>query len=205
MNERKAPVALSLWLLPCESEANEWQRLIDSLAAEHDAPPFTAHVTAATIGLTRLETEHLMSDAINWLKTVASGFGPLTLTVSPPAAGESFFQCIFCELPTGPVAKIGQSFLALAGTSQVLAGLHHIQTQGIQTQAAQRAHISLLYSPMTIDQKTNIAETTSWPAGPLTLNTLSLVGPGEGQTDFSNPQAWEMLGSARLTGEPVTA
>lgn len=204
MKERKPPVAMSLWLVPCESEVNDWQQLIDCLAAEHDGPPFTAHVTSATIGLAHLDPQHLMSDAINWLAAVAGDFGPLTLTVSPPTIGDSFFECVFCDLPTAPVAELGQSFLALASNSQVLTGLQNIQKQKIRTQSTQRAHMSLLYGSINTDQKAHIAKTFSWPAGRLTLDTLVLVGPGEGQTDFANPQAWEMLGSAKLTGEPVT-
>lgn len=200
MNSANPSAAMSLWLAPCKREANDWQQLIDSLATKYDAPRFAAHVTAATIDSTHLGAQHLMSDAIDWLEAVAGDFAPLTLAVSPPSIGESFFQCVLCQLPTGPVARIGQSFLALAGNGQVRQG-----SQNMLTRTTQNAHISLLYSEMAPAQRKRIAETIVWPAGPLTLDTLMLIGPGEGETSFKNPQSWEVLGSATLTGKPVSA
>ena len=193
MRPTHSVAGLSLWLLPRHADAERWQSVIDSLAIKHDTPGFQVHATAATIGLQTTRDDRLNRTVAGWLQTVASEFGPITLATSTPCIGETLFQCVFCEIPTEPVAKIGQRFLSVASASDLAPA-----PSMIPTQPTAHAHISLLYSDMGLAQREEIAENLSRPAAKVTFDSLALVSPGDGHTDFSEPSAWQVLARANL-------
>ncbi|MFK7966387.1 MAG: hypothetical protein AB8C46_20680 [Burkholderiaceae bacterium] len=179
---------LSLWLLPRQSDAERWQPVVDLLATRHGTQGFQVHATAATIGLQTRHDDHLNRVAAVCLQTVASTLGPITLPASEPCIGETFFQCVFCEIPSEPIADIGQRFLSAARAS----GLAPAPSM-IPTQPTTHAHISLLYGAMGVAKREAIAASISRPVDQVTFGSLALVSPGDGCADFSKPDAWQIL------------
>ncbi len=189
MNSPNSPLTnmVSFWLVPDSAETELWQPIIDTLSDHYDAPRFIPHVTVAMCESSNpiLTDRKFLSDALN---AVARNTPPLTLTVGPVQCGENFFQCVFASLPTDPVRSIADAL-----TRSLQPGCPDANMAPVS-----RAHLSLIYSNIKTSQREMLASQITAPSTTLRLDRLCAVHPGDGETDFSNPESWNICVETRL-------
>ncbi|MGH1357761.1 MAG: hypothetical protein ACRBC3_03265 [Burkholderiaceae bacterium] len=194
MNSSTSPTCniVSFWLMPSESETALWQPLLDTLADHYNTPQFTPHITVALsrdASPTLVDKQHLNTVLVQ----VARRLSPLTLDVGPIQTGENFFQCVFARMQTEPVAEIAR---ALARQIETL-------SPGAKTSPTTSAHLSLLYANIKTAQREMLASQIVAPSPTLVFDRLGAVLPGDGETDFSNPERWELRSQVMLgSGKP---
>lgn len=190
MNSSNCPATntVSFWLLPSESDAALWQPLIDTLADHYDAPRFTPHIT---IGVASGKTPALV-DAYalpRLVEQVAKQLVPLTLDVGPIRTGENFFECVFSLIQGSAVSDVAN---ALAGQVEQL-------YPEADLSLTSNTHLSLIYSNIKTTQREMLAAQIIAPSPTLIFDKIAAVLPGDGETDFSNPEQW-VLHTQRMLG-----
>ena len=82
-----------LWLRPAPAASEHFAGVISSLAAKHDSPCFSPHVTLLVAAA---ETEEAETDALGWLSDVAGAAKGKLLLEMGDAAVSCLFQCAAC-------------------------------------------------------------------------------------------------------------
>lgn len=92
MTPGHASFGYHLWLVPAGKTLHRLRRIIDDLAEAHSGPAFTPHVTL----LSPLVGEE--TSLIETNRRLAAGLSPFNLELTVPAAGTTFFQCIYMRV-----------------------------------------------------------------------------------------------------------
>lgn len=189
MNSPNSPAKnmVSFWLVPHDSETELWQPIIDTLSDHYHAPRFIPHVTVSVCQSNNpiLTDRSFLAEVLD---AVASRTAPLSLAVGPVESGENFFQCVFAALPTEPVRAVADAITARLSPGCPDAGIT----------TPDQAHMSLIYSNIKTSQREMLASQIIAPSAMLHLDRLCAVLPGPGETDFSNPESWEICVEAQL-------
>jgi 2'-5' RNA ligase len=173
MTAKHAAFGYHLWLVPEGDALHRLQGVVDRLAAVHDGPVFTPHVTL----LSPLAGEE--ASLIETNRRLAAGLAPFDLDLKVPEAGSTFFQCIYMRVAENPfLSRTRQA----AGEAFALPADNYMP------------HLSLYYGDASPDRRATIL--TAVPAqakGSFPVTSIQLI-----RADSERPVDWHCIDQAPL-------
>ena len=188
----------AVWLLPDQASSRRWQVAIDRLAASHDGPPFTAHVTL------HVGTLPALFDPMPALRDVASRGMPLILEAAANESSDSYFKALYTPF-RGPSSSLDaleslrESLIgAWAAAERLPDAAHDAAVEAALAGYALEPHLSLLYAQLDATQRATLAAAHEAAGTLVRFDRLALVTPRPGARDLGAVDRWEVSEDCRL-------
>lgn len=171
-------IVIAYWLIPAEPARSFFQRLINELAQQYDAPAFEPHVT--------IRVGPNYSDAAEKaLSKTAREWQPIYLKPVRIGHSDEFIKTLFVQFaPNRRVRRINETIRDAAKDS---------------SRYDLKPHLSLLYKTMPAATRRNLAASIAVPYSDISFDAVKAVrcvSPTETRVDV---EAWRVLASAKLS------
>jgi len=173
MTAEHAAFGYHLWLVPAGHASHRLQAVVDRLAEAHTGPAFTPHVTLLS-GLSADEASLVETN-----RRLAAGLEPFNLDLTGPAAGTTFFQCIYMRVAENPsLSRVRKA----AGKAFALPADNYMP------------HLSLYYGDASPDRRATILMAVPAQAkGRFPVKSIQLI-----RADSERPVDWHCIDQAPL-------
>lgn len=152
--DKTKPYEFSVWLIPQQPELNYFQKMINKLAKEQQAPKFQPHITIYWGKTDSLENIKQI------IKSLAQKNHPITLNVTGADATPEIFKTLF---------------VIFADNDQLSNWSKQIGDATINKDYQLHLHLSLLYKDMPIEKKQALLKQVQLNLKRVTFDKLELI------------------------------
>lgn len=169
---------VSFWLIPSEDDKAFFQKIVDTLAQEYNAPTFTPHVTIYSGEYAPDESlAELIEKAI---KEVQS----FSLTVHKLLYTDSFTKTLFVQFHQSPIlSKISNTLQRSSKTP---------------SEFALNPHLSLIYQNLNEEIKKNIITSITLPKFEVGFDEVQAILTPEKVQKRENVESWKVICTRKL-------
>ncbi|MFW6254452.1 MAG: hypothetical protein ACOC41_05940 [Chitinivibrionales bacterium] len=165
--------SFSIWLLPSAGSHRILKEKILTLSSEHRGPVFNPHCTLCSGSAIDMDS------VIRQAAKTSAKIAPFRIPVERIGYKAEYFQTLFVLLRR--VQKLRETRSAF------------IEALSLSPQKEYMPHISLLYSRMTLTQKSALAGSLSLPLEWVTVTSAAVVIPDNPENDWSDVASWRAL------------
>ncbi len=169
---------VSFWLIPSEQDRAFFQRIIDTLSQEYDAPTFTPHVT---IYSGEYATDESVAELI---ETAAEGIQSFSLRVDKLLYTDEFTKTLFVQFnPSSILSKL----------SEILRS--HSRNPSNFTL---NPHLSLIYQHLSETTKENLINSIHLPKSEVFFNEVRAISTPEPIQKPEDVEKWTEISIRKL-------
>lgn len=169
---------VSFWLIPSEEDRAFFQRIIDTLSQEYDAPGFTPHVTIYSGEFAPDES------AASLIGKATQGVEPFSLKIDKLLYSDEFTKTLFVQF---------QPSVILSKISEIIRSNSRKPSSFVLN-----PHLSLIYKQM--DEATKKKLTTSLPltGSEVVFNEVKAIFTPEKVQSRADVESWKVICASKL-------
>lgn len=169
---------VSFWLIPSEDDKAFFQKIIDNLAQEYNAPTFTPHVTIYS-------GEYAPDESPSELIEKAQGeVQSFSLKVDQLLYTNSFTKTIFVQFHQNVILS------KISDTLQ--------RSSKIPSEFALNPHLSLIYQNLNEEIKKNIITSIRLPKSEVFFDEVRAISTPEKVQKRENVESWKVISTRKL-------
>jgi 2'-5' RNA ligase len=176
---KRVNTLLAYWLIPAEPQRSLFKQLIETLAAQHDAPVFAPHVTIFANESGGVDSPGRI------LEEAAGGISePIILRVERVAFSEKYTKTLFVEFADSPQLS------AISEAVQRLSSAPH--------EYELNPHLSLIYKHLGEAEKQALAQTITIPFSEIAFDEIKAITAPAQTKKRTDVEAWRVVHSRRV-------
>lgn len=169
---------VSFWLIPAKEEREFFQKIIDNLAQEYDAPTFTPHVTIYSGEYASDEfLDELIEKAIEKVKSFSLKVDKLSYT-------DSFTKTLFVQFHHNPI---------LVDISETLR-----RSSEKLSEFVLNPHLSLIYQYLSQENKKNLINSIILPKSEFLFDEVRAISTPEKVEKRENVDNWQEICTKKI-------
>jgi hypothetical protein len=169
---------VSFWLIPSQEDRAFFQKIIDTLAQEYDAPAFTPHVTIYS-------GEYAPNESpAELLEKAIQGVQCFSLRIDKLLYSEEFTKTLFVQFhPSTILSQISETIQSNSKNS---------------SDYALNPHLSLIYKQMNEETKKNIRASLSLPKSEIVFDEVRAISTSETVQTREDVESWKEICISKL-------
>ena len=169
---------VSFWLIPSQEDRAFFQKIIDTLAQEYDAPAFTPHVTIYS-------GEYAPNESpAELLEKAIQGVQCFSLRIDKLLYSEEFTKTLFVQFhPSTILSQISETIQSNSKNS---------------SDYALNPHLSLIYKQMNEETKKNINASLSLPKSEIVFDEVRAISTSETVQTREDVESWKEICISKL-------
>ncbi len=169
---------VSFWLIPSEDDKTFFQKIIDNLAQEYNAPTFTPHVT---IYSGEYEPDESPAEIIEKAVHSVQSF---SLKIDKILYTDSFTKTLFVQFQSNPI---------LSNISEIIQ-----RSSKSPSEFALNPHLSLIYQYLNEEIKKNIITSIKLPKSEVVFDEVRAISTPEKVQKREDVENWEVICTRKL-------
>lgn len=169
---------VSFWLIPSEEDRAFFQKIIDTLAKEYDAPAFTPHVTIYSGEFAPDET------AASLIEKATEGVKPFSLKVDKLLYSDEFTKTLFVQF---------QQSVILSKISEIIRS-HSLNPSSFVL----NPHLSLIYKQMDEATKKKLTTSLILTRSEVVFNEVKAISTPEKVQSWADVESWKVICVSKL-------
>ena len=169
---------VSFWLIPSQEDRAFFQKIIDTLAQEYDAPAFTPHVTIYS-------GEYAPNESpVEVLEKAIQGVQAFSLRIDKLLYSEEFTKTLFVQFhPSTILSQISETIQSNSKNS---------------SDYALNPHLSLIYKQMNEETNKNIRASLSLPKSEIVFDEVRAISTSETVQTREDVESWKEICISKL-------
>jgi 2'-5' RNA ligase len=164
---------VSFWLIPSEEDRGFFQKIIDTLSLEYDAPSFTPHVTIYS-------GEYAPDESpAELIEKVTQEVQPFSLKVDKLLYTDEFTKTLFVQFKSSEIlSKISQNLQSSSKNS---------------SNFELNPHLSLIYKQMSEETKKNLTTSLTLPKSEVFFDEVRAISTPERVQKREDVESWKVI------------